>query len=229
MFLLPLLYLVPQCFVRPNEAKKTADDAKRRFAHIDGDHLTLLNVYHAFKQSKFLEKCHFKVPTNSHTIFSGNEDPNWCYENFINYRSLKSADNVRQQLSRIMDRFDLKRTSTDFTSREYYVNIRKALVQGFFMQAAHLERTGHYLTIKDNQVVQLHPSSCLDHKPDWVIYNEFVLTTKNYIRTVTDVKRKYSWEKRLLTRKNFFTDQNSFFKDQKMFIQIPSFFQRSGF
>lgn len=23
-----------------------------RFAHIDGDHLTLLNVYHAFKQSE---------------------------------------------------------------------------------------------------------------------------------------------------------------------------------
>jgi len=58
------------------------------------------------------------------------------------------------------------------------------------LQVAHLERTGHYLTIKDNQVVQLHPSTCLDHKPEWVIYNEFVLTTKNYIRTVTDIKRK---------------------------------------
>lgn len=89
-----------------------------------------------------------------------------------------------------MDRFCLKRSSTEFTSKDYYVNIRKALVQGFFMQVAHLERTGHYLTIKDNQIVQLHPSTCLDHKPDWVIYNEFVLTTKNYIRTVTDVKRK---------------------------------------
>ncbi|XP_053963542.1 ATP-dependent RNA helicase DHX15 homolog isoform X2 [Anastrepha obliqua] len=162
---------VPQCFVRPNEAKKAADEAKMRFAHIDGDHLTLLNVYHAFKQSS--------------------EDPNWSYENFINFRSLKSADNVRQQLARIMDRFNLKRSSTEFTSKDYYVNIRKALVQGFFMQVAHLERTGHYLTIKDNQNVQLHPSTCLDHKPDWVIYNEFVLTTKNYIRTVTDIKPEW--------------------------------------
>lgn len=57
-------------------------------------------------------------------------------------------------------------------------------------QVAHLERTGHYMTIKDNQNVQLHPSTCLDHKPEWVLYNEFVLTTKNYIRTVTDIKRK---------------------------------------
>ncbi len=44
---------VPQIFVRPNDVKKQADEAKMRFAHIDGDHLTLLNVYHAYKQSKY--------------------------------------------------------------------------------------------------------------------------------------------------------------------------------
>lgn len=67
-------------------------------------------------------------------VFSGQEDPQWCYDNFVNYRSLKSADNVRQQLARIMDRFNLRRSSTDFASRDYYLNIRKALVSGFFMQ-----------------------------------------------------------------------------------------------
>jgi len=41
--------------------------------------------------------------------------------------------------------------------------------------------------VKDNQVVALHPSTCLDHKPEWCLYNEFVLTSKNYIRTVTDI------------------------------------------
>ncbi|VDN30837.1 unnamed protein product, partial [Gongylonema pulchrum] len=80
---------VPQCFVRPAEAKKAADEAKARFAHIDGDHLTLLNVYHAFKQN--------------------HEEVQWCYDNFINYRALKNADNVRTQLARIMDKFSLKR------------------------------------------------------------------------------------------------------------------------
>jgi len=42
--------------------------------------------------------------------------------------------------------------STDFNSRDYYVNIRKAMLAGYFMQVAHMERTGHYLTVKDNQV-----------------------------------------------------------------------------
>jgi HrpA-like RNA helicase len=40
---------VPNVFVRPKEAQKAADEAKNRFAHVDGDHLTLLNAYHAFK------------------------------------------------------------------------------------------------------------------------------------------------------------------------------------
>ena len=31
----------------------------------------------------------------------------------------------------------------------------------------------------------------MDHKPEWVLYNEFVLTTKNYVRTVTDVKPEW--------------------------------------
>ena len=58
-------------------------------------------------------------------------------------------------------------------------------------QVAHLERTGHYLTVKDNQMVHLHPSTCLDHKPEWALYQEFVLTSRNYIRTITDIKGEW--------------------------------------
>ena len=51
-----------------------------------------------------------------------------------------------------------------------------------------MERTGHYLTVKDNQVVSIHPSSALDSKPPWVMFEEFALTTKNFIRTCTAVR-----------------------------------------
>lgn len=162
---------VPNVFVRPKEAMKAADEAKAKFAHMDGDHLTLLNVYHAYKQN--------------------NEDSEWCYQNFLNHRALKQADNVRQQLSRICTRMGIQLVSTDFNSKEYYSNIRKALVSGYFMQVGHLQRKGHYLTVKDNQVVYLHPSSTLNRKPEWVLFHEFVLTTKNYIRTVTEVRGEW--------------------------------------
>ena len=79
----------------------------------------------------------------------------WCYDNFIQNRSLKSADNVRDQLTRIMDRFNLARRSTDFNSRDYYVNIRKALVAGFFMQVlshlAGLAESG--FSVQNNTVI----------------------------------------------------------------------------
>lgn len=88
------------------------------------------------------------------------KDPSWCYENFINQRALKSANNVRQQLVRIMARFNFKLCSTNFNSHDYYLNIRKALLAGYFMQVAHLERHGHYLTVKDNQVFCCF---CADH------------------------------------------------------------------
>ena len=51
---------------------------------------------------------------------------------------MKQADSVRDQLGRIMDRYNLRRASTDFSSRDYYVNIRKALVCGFFMQVGNM-------------------------------------------------------------------------------------------
>ena len=114
---------VPNCFVRPREAQKAADEAKARFGHIDGDHLTLLNVYHAYKQN--------------------NEDPLWCYENFVNQRVLKASDSVRQQLVRIMARFNLRLCSTNFNSRDYYINIRKAMLAG--------SSFGTYWTLLDSE------------------------------------------------------------------------------
>jgi len=39
----------PNPFIRPREAQAAADQAKAKFAHQDGDFLTLLNVYHAYK------------------------------------------------------------------------------------------------------------------------------------------------------------------------------------
>ncbi|KAI5070573.1 hypothetical protein GOP47_0014916 [Adiantum capillus-veneris] len=162
---------VPNCFLRPKEAHKAADAAKARFAHIDGDHLTLLNVYHAFKQN--------------------NEDPQWCSDNFISFRALKSSDNIRAQLARIMNNHSLAIHTSHFSNRDYYVNIRKAILAGYFMQVAHLESTGYYRNVRDGQVVRLHPSVCLEHKPKWVMYSELVQTANKFIRIVTEVSGEW--------------------------------------
>jgi pre-mRNA-splicing factor ATP-dependent RNA helicase DHX15/PRP43 len=172
---LTALLSVPQVFVRPPAQRKRADEMKTLFAHEDGDHLTLLNVYHAFKSQQ------------------AQADPRkWCHEHFVSLRALQSADSVRQQLKRIMEQSELSLISTSFEDKNYYINIRRALVAGFFMQVAKREGTGKtYRTVKDDQAVLLHPSTVMGVDSEWVVYNEFVLTTKNYIRTVTSVKPEW--------------------------------------
>jgi pre-mRNA-splicing factor ATP-dependent RNA helicase DHX15/PRP43 len=134
-------------------------------------------------------------------------DPQWCYEHYLSHRSLLSADNVRAQLKRVMERNDLEMMSTPFEDPTYYTNIRRALTVGFFMQVAKkAQGAKHYVTVKDQQVVSLHPSTVLETLPEWVIYNEyvfhcwifidfrFVLTTKNFIRTITNIKPEWLLE-----------------------------------
>ncbi|TXT06648.1 uncharacterized protein COLE_05979 [Cutaneotrichosporon oleaginosum] len=187
MLSLAAILSVPMVFMRPANQRKEADLAKAQFTHPDGDHLTLLNVYHAYKQNEHDAK-------------------NWCWNNYLNYRSLAQADNVRTQLKRNMEKWDLPLVSTAFEDKHYWTNIRQALTCGFFMQVAHKEgEKGSYSTIKDNQVVRLHLSCGLDHTPEWVIYNEFVLTTANFIRTVTEVRPEW-----LLEYANNYFDPASF-------------------
>jgi pre-mRNA-splicing factor ATP-dependent RNA helicase DHX15/PRP43 len=172
---LTALLSVPQVFVRPASARKRADEMKALFAHQDGDHLTLLNVYHAFKSPQ--AQLNLKQ---------------WCHDHFLSLRALQSADNVRLQLKTIMERLELELLSTPFEDKKYYENIRRALVSGFFMQVAKKEPTGKtYTTVKDDQTVLLHPSTVLGQESEWVIYNEFVLTTKNFVRTLTGVKAEW--------------------------------------
>jgi pre-mRNA-splicing factor ATP-dependent RNA helicase DHX15/PRP43 len=179
------LLSVPQIFVRPASARKRADEMKNLFAHPDGDHLSLLNVYHAFKSPE--------AQANPRQ---------WCHDHFLSLRALQSADNVRQQLQRIMEREEIELVSTSFDDKKYYENIRRALVAGFFMQVAKKESQGKnlYRTVKDNnEAVLLHPSTVLGYEAEWVLYNEFVLTSKSFIRTVTAVKGEW-----LLVRPYFF-------------------------
>ncbi|TQS32871.1 hypothetical protein Golomagni_06799, partial [Golovinomyces magnicellulatus] len=171
------LLSVPQIFVRPANNRKRADEMKAQFSHPDGDHLTILNAYHAYKGQESVDPESVKK---------------WCHEHFLSYRHLSSADSVRTQLKRIMETNSIDLMSTPFEDKNYYVNIRRALVAGFFMQIAMKESSGKvYRTVKDDQAVLIHPSTVLRTEFDWVLYHEFVLTSKQYIRTCTGVKPEW--------------------------------------
>lgn len=73
------------------------------------------------------------------------------WTHYLSLRALQEADNVRAQLQRNMERFDIELVSLSDETK-LFLNVRKALVCGFFMQVAHKEGEKiKYLTVKDNQ------------------------------------------------------------------------------
>ena len=73
-----------------------------------------------------------------------------------------------------------------------FTKIRKAITAGFFFHAARKDPQEGYRTLVENQPVYIHPSSALfQRQPDWVIYHELVMTTKEYMREVTVIDPKW--------------------------------------
>ena len=160
---------VQTVFYRPKEKQTQADQKKSKFHDPHGDHLTLLNVYNGWRNAKF---------SNA-----------WCFENFIQYRAMKRAQDVRQQIVSIMERYKHSLVSCGRNTNK----IRQALCSGFFRNAARKDPQEGYKTLVEGTPVYLHPSSALFGKPsEHVIYHTLVLTTKEYMHCTTAIEPKVS-------------------------------------
>ncbi|KAG0181537.1 hypothetical protein DFQ29_008001 [Apophysomyces sp. BC1021] len=156
---------------RPKDKKLLADTAHQNLVQPGGDHLTLLNIWNQWVDTDYSIQ--------------------WCYENFIQHRTLDRVRNVRDQLVLLLDRVEVPLISNpdpgDVTP------IQKAITSGFFFNAARLSKSGDsYRTVKQNQTVYIHPSSSmLEKKPRWAVYFELVLTGKEYMRQVMEIKAEW--------------------------------------
>jgi len=159
---------VETVFYRPRDKQSQADERKSRFYQPEGDQLTMLAVYDAWKNNKF-------------------SNP-WCYENFIQARAIRRAQDVRKQLMTIMDRFKMD----VFSANRNYRKVQKCVTAGYFTHAAKKDPTEGYKTMVEGTIVYIHPSSALFNKaPEWLIYHELVLTTKEYMRSIMTIEPKW--------------------------------------
>ena len=161
-------------FFRPKDKAVHAERARKGFIVPGGDHLTLLNIWNQWAETDFSSQ--------------------WCFENFIQYRSMKRARDVRDQLVNLMERVDMTFVSSEDSNNT--IPIRKCLTSGFFSNAARLQLSGEsYRTLKQNQTVLIHPSSGLFQlNPKVVLYYELVLTTKEYMRQVLEIEPEWLLE-----------------------------------
>lgn len=171
-------------FYRPKDKKLHADQARQNFVRPGGDHFTLLNVWEQWADTNYSQQ--------------------FCYEQFLQYKSLNRARDIRDQLAGLCERVEVIVRSNP--NAHDITPIQKAITAGYFyntvgrrwwvlpndgdmfaLQAA-LQKSGDsYRTLKTSQTVYIHPSSSLfQHQPPVraMLYYELVMTSKSYMRWV---------------------------------------------
>ncbi|KAG7292266.1 DEAH-box RNA helicase prp16 [Staphylotrichum longicolle] len=157
---------VPNVFYRPKERQEESDAAREKFFVPESDHLTYLHVYTQWKSNGYSD--------------------GWCIRHFLHSKSLRRAKEVRDQLLDIMKMQNMEMISS---GTDWDV-IRKCICSGYYHQAAKVKGIGEYINLRTSVTVQLHPTSALyglGFLPDYVVYHELILTSKEYMSTVTSV------------------------------------------
>ena len=131
-----------------------------------GDHFTLLNVVRAYEAAGFSR--------------------GFCNEHFLNHRSLEHVRDVRTQLEQLCVHNGIPVHFSATAPPPDTLQLKRCLLAGGYSRVAQKMPDGVYQTLADRVTVSIHPSSgLLQRKPDWVVFNELVHTTKTYIRDVS--------------------------------------------
>ncbi|KAI4304917.1 hypothetical protein MLD38_040374 [Melastoma candidum] len=161
---------VPSVFFRPKDRAEESDAAREKFFMPESDHLTLYNVYQQWKSKQYRG--------------------DWCNDHFLHVKGLRKAREVRSQLLDILKTLKIPLTS----SWPDLDVVRKAICSAYFHNASRLKGVGEYVNCRNGMPCHLHPSSALfgmGHTPEYVVYHELVLTTKEYMQCATAVEPQW--------------------------------------
>ncbi|KAM0789668.1 hypothetical protein ACM66B_006531 [Microbotryomycetes sp. NB124-2] len=149
--------------------RDAAAAARRKFIHRTGDHLTLLNVLRAYED----------VPAAERKL--------WCREHFINARAMTQVLDARKQLRERCERLKLDWDASSVDDAEYE-SVLVSLLAGLFNNTALLQPDGSYRQLTSQRTVSIHPGSIVHNKrAPAILYDELVLTTKTYARSVSSI------------------------------------------
>jgi HrpA-like RNA helicase len=202
-----------EVFYTPKKEEKQiiAEEARKQFYHSSGDHMTLLNIYEAYRDCGY--------------------DVDWCRDRYFNHRALSMARNVREQIQDIMEKVGLpivscrRHESDDDKERRrkrpkmHYRDadcdpepILRSLSTAFYIHLSkrhpHRPVFYHYASgaasesvDSNSSLLALHisPTSALypENKVvkieslEWLIYHAIVYTNKALMKTVSKIR--YDW------------------------------------
>lgn len=157
---------VPNVFYRPKGREQESDASREKFVVPESDHLTLLNVYNQWQFNQCRD--------------------DWCEEFFIHSKAMRRAKEVHKQLTDILrdQRMQLVSCGQDWDV------VRKCIASAYFHHAARMKSIGEYTSVQTGMPCHLHPTAALyglGYQPDYIVYHELLMTSKEYMMCVTAV------------------------------------------
>lgn len=160
-------------FVDSTEQREASSEARRKFRHPSGDHMTILNALRAYEEIAAVE--------------NKGARREWCRQQFVNERTLKEAGDIRTQLRMTCERMDIDWRTSRPDSEE---SLLRSLVYGLVQHSAFLQPDGSYKQTMGQSIIKIHPSSTLcDKKVPAIVYEELVYTSQIYARSVSSVPK----------------------------------------
>lgn len=167
---------VPRVFYRPRERVREADAAREKFLVLGLDHLTLVNVYSQWEQ-------HARRPGTTAAGLAL-----WCQKHFLHHKSLVRAREIRRQLAALVGRLH---SGSD-------EQVRRCICAAYFHQLARLLKAnvGEYASVRQPYMkMYIHPTSALaGDVSEYVVYDELVMTRKEYMQGATAVEAQWLLE-----------------------------------
>lgn len=126
-------------FVDSTDQRDTSAEARRKFRHPSGDHMTILNALRAYEEVAAAENK------------GGRRE--WCQQQFVNERTLREAANIRDQLRMTCERMDIDWRASRSDNEE---PLLRSLVQGLVQHSAFLQPDGTYKQTMGQSVSQFN-------------------------------------------------------------------------
>jgi HrpA-like RNA helicase len=153
-----LLSSSSKLFLDISDQRDAITEARSKFKHPSGDHLTMLNALRSYQEIAASE--------------SKGSRKEWCRQHFVNERTFMEALKIRDQL-----RLTCQRVGLDWraSKKDMEEPVLRCFTAGLVQQSALLQPDGSYKQLMGGAVVKIHPGSTLcDKKVPAIIFDELV-------------------------------------------------------
>lgn len=156
------------------EMRDQSTQARAQFYSLRGDHITFLNIWKAYSEEVENKRA-------------------WCTKYYLSYKSLEYAKNVYRQLIDIYNAYckaSRKEAEAEippgglFTEMDDEDRIVFCMLKGYISNVAKLSSDRRTYEGPSGECM-IHPASCVKHNPECILYNEIVMTSFAYMRTVS--------------------------------------------